>query len=260
MKKVVLFALVAALAAGALLYIYLGKLEQKNEVTVVYEDVLVAAADIPAYSAITEEMVTVKQVPQGTSHPLAARTPAEAVGFVTENLIVEGEEILPVKLKQPGLTESGLSYVVPEGMRAITVPVDEISGVAGFIQRGDYVDVLAFISVKVLSYNGMDPAVYKAATGLDAPAEELTEAEENATVVVAQNICVAAVGTTFEPAADGLEEAYTSVTLYVTPEDAMRINQCGKSGPLTLVLRASGDHEKNTEDAILSNQLLEKAK
>ncbi len=76
---------------------------------------------------------------------------------------------------------------------------------------------------------------------------------------MAQNICVAAVGTTFEPAADGLEEAYTSVTLYVTPEDAMRINQCGKSGPLTLVLRASGDHEKNTENAILSNQLLEKA-
>ncbi|MEZ4508426.1 MAG: hypothetical protein R2912_01165 [Eubacteriales bacterium] len=43
MKKVVLFALIAALCAGALLYVYLGKLEQQKEVKVVYESVVVAA-------------------------------------------------------------------------------------------------------------------------------------------------------------------------------------------------------------------------
>lgn len=264
MKKVVLFALIAALCAGALLYIYLGKLENQKEVPVVYENVVVAAQDIPAFTPLTAEMVSIKQVPQGTSHPLAARTAAEVVGYVTESGIVEGEEILPVKLKQPGQTESGLSYIVPTGMRAVTIAVDEISGLAGFLQRGDYVDVLAFVSVEMLSYNGMDPAVYKAATGLDAPPEELTTSTENATVVVAQNICVAAVGTTLSSSAaasgqDG-EITYKSVTLFLTPEDAMRITQCGKSGSLTLVLRASGDHERNTEPAIISNQLLEQAK
>ncbi len=61
-----------------------------------------------------------------------------------------------VKLKQPGLTESGL-FVCRAGWHgAITVPVDRNLRVAGFFQLGDYVDVLAFISVKVLSYNGMD--------------------------------------------------------------------------------------------------------
>ena len=260
MKKVVLFALVAALAAGALLYIYLGKLEQQSEVKVVYEDVLVAAADIPAYSAITEEMVTVKQVPQGTSHPIAARTPAEAVGFVTENLIVEGEEILPVKLKQPGQAESGLSYVVPEGMRAVTVAVDEVSGVAGFLQRGDYVDVISYTST---SYEM--PTADQVQTGTT----ETTDPAQNAvsqstTVIAAQNILVAAIGRSLSSSTSSTEDqsaiGYNSVTLILSPEDAMRVIQGSRSGSLILILRASGDHDTNTEDPVINDSLLIKAK
>jgi len=144
MKKVVLFALIAALCAGALLYVYLGRLEQQKEVPVVYEDVVVAAEDIPAFTPITAEMITINKVPQGTSHPLAARSAVEVVGYVTESEIIKSEEILPVKLKQPGQTDSGLSYIVPDGMRAVTIAVDEISGVAGFLQRGDYVAGISY--------------------------------------------------------------------------------------------------------------------
>jgi hypothetical protein len=150
MKKVVLFALVAALAAGALLYIYLGKLEQKNEVTVVYEDVLVAAADIPAYSAITEEMVTVKQVPQGTSHPLADTHPAEAVGFVTENLIVKARKSCPSSSNSPARPKAGFRMSCRKACAQSPFPWTKSRALPGLFQRGDYVDVLAFISVKVL--------------------------------------------------------------------------------------------------------------
>lgn len=250
MKKVVLFALIAALAAGALLYFYLGKLEQKTEVKVVYEDVLVAAADIPAYSSVTAEMVTVKQVPQGTSHPLAARTPEEVVGFVTENPIVAGEEILPVKLKQPGQTESGLSYIVPEGMLAVTVAVDEVSGVAGFLQRGDYVDVIAYTTTSCL------------AEGQTVPADATTVPTQATTLVAAQNVCVAAVGTTLKANAaadDAPAELYASVTLFLTPEDALRVIQSAKSGVIILALRGSSDHTPNTEDPIVSDTLLNQA-
>ncbi len=260
MKKVVLFALIAALCAGALLYVYLGKLEQQKEVKVVYESVVVAAQPIPAYTPITPDMVTIKQVPQGSSHPSAARSADEVIGFVTESALITGEEILPAKLKQPGQAESGLSYVVPVGMRAITIAVDDISGVAGFIQRGDYIDVLAYVSVKVLGFDGMDPELYKQMTGQDVPAEDIGVTVESATVVIAQNICVAAIGKTFANSSSEIEGGYGSITLFVTPEDAMRINHAAKSGILTVVLRATGDHEKNTEDPILSNQLIEKAK
>lgn len=267
MKRIVLFALIAALCAGALLYFYLDKLEQQKQVQVVYEDVVVAVADIPAFTQISAEMVQISQKPAGSSHPLAARTVDEVVGFVTESDIIAGEELLPVKLKQPGQTESGLSYVVPEGMRALTVAVDQVSGVAGFLQRGDYVDVLGYVNVKVLRTNELDP--FEVATAEDPNANQMlqeadlsTAETESATLVVAQNICIAAVGTTLVNAAapvEGGDIGYGSVTLFVTPEDALRIVQSARSGSIALVLRASGDHEQNTEDPILSDSLMKKA-
>lgn len=262
MKKVVLFALIAAVAAGALLYFYLNNLEQEKTVEIVYESVLVAAEDIPAYAVITADMVTLKQVPQGSSHPRAARSADEAVGFVTESLIVAGEEILPEKLKQPGQTDSGLSYIVPDGMRAVTVAVDEISGVAGFVQRGDYVDVLAYTTT---SFNP-DETDAATAAGTDGETEQTSgqasEKTQGTTVVAAQNVCVAAVGTTLkatDATTDGTEEVYSSITLFLTPEDAMRVIQGAKSGVITIVLRASGDHEENAQTPIVSDMLLDKA-
>ena len=79
MKKIVLFALIAALCAGALLYFYLGNLEAEKQVEVQYDTVVAAATDIPAYTQITGDMLTLKQIPQGYAHPLAAKTVEEAV-------------------------------------------------------------------------------------------------------------------------------------------------------------------------------------
>ncbi|MEN6564338.1 MAG: Flp pilus assembly protein CpaB [Christensenella sp.] len=260
MKKIVLFALIAALCAGALLYVYLGRLEQQKQVPIVYENVAVASQNISAYTPITAEMVEIKQVPQGTSHPLAARTAEEVIGFVTESELIEGEEILPAKLKQPGQTESGLSYIVPEGMRAVTVAVDEVSGVAGFLQRGDYVDVIAYTTTAYQPEESLpagDPAAQAAQTA------QTSTATQGTTVVAAQNVCVAAVGTSLtSPAADTGESVdgaagYSSVTLFLTPEDAMRVVQGAKSGVILLVLRASGDHAENLEVPVVSDMLLQ---
>lgn len=246
MKKVILFALIAAIAAGALLYFYLDNLEQETVVEVVYEDVLVAAVDIPAYSVITEDMLTLTQVPEGTAHPLAAHSSAEVVGNVTESLIVAGEEILPVKLKKQGEEESGMSYVVPEGKRAVTIAVDEVSGVAGFIQRGDYVDVIAFIDIRCLK--GVVDDTGAVVT------EEPTNIETS--LYVAQNVCVAAIGTTMQSgAADSETELYESVTLFLTPEEALRVNLCAKGGILTVVLRSSGDHELSEDLPVTADTL-----
>ncbi len=256
MKKVVIFALIAALCAGALLYVYLGNLEQQKQVQVVYEDIVVAAGDIPAFTPITAEMVRIKQVPQGTGHPLAAHTLQEVIGYVTESDILEGEELLPAKLKQPGQPDSGLSYVIPDGMRAVTVAVDEISGVAGFLQRGDYVDVITYTTTTYELPGTAQAADAAAQTAQSAKPSQAT------TVVAAQNVCVAAVGTSLASApasADGAEAVYTSVTLLLSPEDAMRVIQGAKSGVVTLALRASGDHARNTEGPVVGDSLLKQA-
>ncbi len=256
MKKVILFALIAALAAGALLYFYLNRLEKESTVEITYENVVEASQDIPAYSEITADMVTLVQVPEGSAHPKAARSADEVVGYVTESLIVAGEEILPEKLKRPGESDSGMSYIIPEGMRAVTISVDEISGVAGFLQRGDYVDVIAFTTTTYqLDETASDAEEETGSTSTTKPTQ-------GTTVVAAQNVCVAAVGTTLknpDTTTDDDGISYSSVTLFVTPEEAMRVLQGAKSGVITIVLRASGDHTENGEGPVVSDSLLEDA-
>lgn len=252
MKKVILFSLVAAICAGVMLYLYLGKLEQQKQVEIVYETVVVAAQDIPAYTSIAPEMLTTKQVAQGSSHPLAARTITDAVGFVTEGAILAGEEVIPAKLKQPGQVESGLSYVVPKGMRAMTIAVDEISGIAGFLQRGDYVDIYAYLTT---SYLTPEQQAIAATT-------EQTSAEQATTVLAAQNVSIVAVGTSLakDPAAgEGGGVGYSSVTVLVTPDQAMRLIQSARSGVVMMVIRANGDHETITQQPVVSDSLLDKA-
>ena len=257
MKKVVLFALIAALCAGLLLYFYLGKLEAQKQVKIEYDSVVVASVDIPAYTPITADMVKFKDIPVGFAHPLAARTLDEVVGLVSESDVFTDEEFLPSKLKQFGEGDSGLSYTVPEGMRALTIAVDEVSGVAGFLQRGDYVDVLSYTTATTqiahteVANDGTEQVVQ-------------TTQSVSTTVVVAQNIRIAAVGLSLSGPTVVTEGepvmGYSSVTLFLTPEDAMRVMQGTKSGTITLILRAPGDHETNVEKPIVNETLLEQAK
>lgn len=256
MKKIVLFALIAAICAGVLLYTYLGKIEQQKQVQIVYETVVVAAKDIPAYTSITADMLTTKQVPEGSAHPLAARAVSDAAGYVTESEILSGEEVIPAKLKQPGQIESGLSYVIPKGMRAVTVGVDEISGFAGFLQRGDYVDIYAYITT---SYMTPEQQARSAAEA------QSTQAQQATTVLAAQNVCIVAVGSSLSPSgqtADGESDGigYSTVTVLVTPEDAVRVIQGARSGAIMIVLRANGDHETITQQPVVSDTLLDPAK
>lgn len=256
MKKVVLFALIAAVCAGALLYFYLGNLEAQKEVKVEYDNVVVAVTDIPAYTPITAQMLTIKQIPMGYAHPLAAHTTEEVVGYVTESEVLAGEEIIPSKLKQYGETDSGLSYVVPEGMRAVTVAVDEVTGVAGFLQRGDYVDVISYTTTTYVPAKA--PVVPE---GGEPTADQLPQTLST-TLVAAQNVRVAAVGMSLSGATvtvDGETPSYNSVTLILTPEDAMRVVQGARSGAIILILRASGDHTPNLEDPVINDMLLVQA-
>ncbi len=274
MKKVVVFALIAAICAGALLYFYLGKLEQQKEVKVEYETVVVAAVSISAYTPITTEMVTLSQVPLGTSHPLAAHALEEVIGYVTESDIIAGEQVLPVKLKQLGETDSGMSYIIPEGMRAVTIAVDEITGVAGFLQRGDYVDVISYITTSYVptpetqnqaEATQTDQAALAGATDQTGESDQgvqTGEGSQSTTLIAAQNVRIAALGTSLTNGSSSTTDGvvgYNSITLFLTPEEAMRVVHAARSGAIMIILRASGDHTDNTEIPVINDMLLDEA-
>ena len=232
MKKVYIIAAVLAVLAGALLLLYLGNLEAPNGTLVETEAVVTAVRDIPAYTTIDATMLTVTNYPKGSAHPKAARNLTDVVGKTTEGLILTGEQVITEKLKAEG---SGMSYILPDGMRAITIAVDEVSGIAGFIQIGDYVDVFCNTNTEYsLTYN--------------------------TTFVVAQNIKIAALDkqlvTTATEGGSTVAISYTYLTLFVTPQQALDIVHSYRAGVLSVALRRFSDHVAADMKPVDNNDLL----
>ncbi len=106
--------------------------------------ILVAAKDLPEGTALEAGHLATISVPQKFIQPFAARTPNELLGLVTLAPVAEGEQLLTNKVRRPDVSpaSSTLSGVMPKGKRAVTIGVDAISGVGGFVRPGDNVDVL----------------------------------------------------------------------------------------------------------------------
>jgi pilus assembly protein CpaB len=136
--------------------------------------------------------------------------PDEVVGRGLLAPVLENEPITSAKLsaKEAG---AGLAPTIPIGMRAISVKVNEVVGVAGFLVPGAHVDVLATVNMK----------------------------EDTLTRAVVSNLTVLAAGTRYdqEKAKDGQAIPTTVVTLLATPEDAERVALASLDAQLLLVLR-----------------------
>src|SRR6266498_5249129 len=108
-------------------------------------NVVVAKAEIPLGEKITAEQVAYSQIPNGSVPEGAFRKLDEVVGRVAITPIGVREMITNMKLAPAG-TGAGLSAVIPEGYRAMTVKVDDVVGVSGFIMPGSFGDVVAIIN------------------------------------------------------------------------------------------------------------------
>ena len=143
--------------------------------------------------------------------------------------VVENEPITSAKLA-PLEAGAGLPPTITAGMRAISVKVNEVIGVAGFVVPGTRVDVLVTLS---------------------------RQQTDSMSRVVVSNVQVLTAGTKYDQdaAKDGRPVPSTVVTLLVTPEDAERIALAGSVGQITLTLRNPLDKEttetKGTHTAAL---------
>jgi pilus assembly protein CpaB len=183
--------------------------------------VVVAKESISAGDSLSEEncqlgAVAADNVPEGSF-----RSVAELRDRVAQLYLGRGQPITENLLAPTG-TGSGLQAVIPPGMRAISVEVNEFSSVGGMLLPGCHVDVLATV-----------------------PGEN--NGEMIARTVV-QNVTVTAVGQRMTPKPkDGEEpQAFRSVTLLASPSEAEAIELAAVSGRPRLVLR-------NTNDKVLTN-------
>ncbi|HUU83087.1 MAG TPA: Flp pilus assembly protein CpaB [Phycisphaerae bacterium] len=108
----------------------------------------VAKTDIPASIELSAEMLARVETPKSPLVPEGAFTsPDELIGRVTSKSIPQGSVISPLSLAPPG-TPPGLTERIDEGFRAVSVKIDEVSGVAGQVRPDDFVDVIVVMKVK----------------------------------------------------------------------------------------------------------------
>jgi pilus assembly protein CpaB len=184
------------------------------------QQVVMTAVDIPVGTKLIKEQLTLAPLPSNSTPVGAFNSPDKLVGRVVLNGIAAREVITEAKLAPEG-TAGGLSAVIPEGYRAMTVKVDEVVGVSGFLNPGTLVDVVVTM----------------------APAES-SGSKDTISKIVLQNIKVLASGQNIDRPKDDREaSAVRSVTLQVSPEQAEKLALASSEGRLQLVMRNSVDQE-----------------
>ena len=228
MKKLKLIALMAAVLVGLGLYRFLQELQKPQEVP--HTTVVVAAVDIPENTQITEEMLTLRSISDDSLLADYITDPESVIGMVLTGDLYTGEPVTRARLVRLGETASDrntLAYMVQPGMRAMTIFVDQDTGLVNFLKPGNRVDLLTNYSHEETR------VVLNEETKLEwiqIPTSQL----------LAQNITILAVGTAMGK--DGATE-YTSVTLEVTVQDALNINAVAWWGNIRLLLRSPLDDE-----------------
>lgn len=195
--------------------------------------VAVAKVAIPLGTKIVAEQVMVVQFPKESTPDGAFDAPEKLAGRVAVTNIGVREPITESRLAPEG-TAGGLSAVIPEGYRAMTVKVDDVVGISGFIMPGTLVDVVVVIN----------PA--ESAVGRDPISK-----------IVLQNIKVLANGQNIDKPEDQREaNSVKAVTLQVTPEQAEKLALASSEGRLQLVMRNSIDQGDEETTGINKRALL----
>jgi len=190
--------------------------------------IVVAASDINLGQRLTPEMLKLAEWPADSMPKGAFTDPAKLAGRVLKSSVLGGEPVSEAKLAPAG-TLGGLSALISEGKRAITVRVNDVIGVAGFALPGNYVDIIV-------------------STEKD-PAPGSNAREQSISKIVLERILVLAVAQ--EVNRDETKpRVVNAVTLEVTPEQAEKLDLARSVGTLSLALRNQVDPQSaQTEGA-----------
>jgi pilus assembly protein CpaB len=218
-----------ALALGALCSAFVYKnLMARAPVEEPGTEVVVAANDVQVGTRIEEHDVRLVRYPASALPPGTPTKRSQVLGRGVILPITKGEFILPSKLA-PENAGAGLPALIPPGMRAVSVRVNEVVSVANFVGPGTRVDVLL--------------------TGTP------NGGAESQTTTVLQNVAVIAAGHNLERNASGEAQNVPVITFLTSPEDAERLTLASSEGKIQLVLRNPLDTHQDPLDAANARQL-----
>ena len=173
--------------------------------------VVVAVGPLKVGQRLTAKDLAVLDWPEGKQPPDSFSRPEDCVGHALTSPLVENEPVLKQELA-PVAAGEGLPVTIPQGMRAVSVGVDDVVAVAGFVTPGTIVDILV--------------------TGMGA--------NGSVTRTILEHIRVIAVGQQLQTES-GKPQTAPVVTFLVTPEDAEKLTLAAADGKIHLALRNTVD-------------------
>ncbi len=192
--------------------------------------IVVAAKALPLGTRLDTSMLRTVSWPANQSVSGMCTRMQDCANRALITPVVENEPILQGKLA-PAAAGAGLAAVIPTGMRAMSVAVNDVIGVAGFVTPGTMVDVM--VTGAVTSGQGGG----------------------NITRTIVENVRVLAAGQKLQQDQQGRPQTVSVITLLVSPEDAAKLAMGTTQGKIQLALRNTVDTDDTMPPAVLQTSL-----
>lgn len=187
--------------------------------------VVKAARPIARDTVINEQQLLVETLPAKYVHPDAIREIEAVAGKIAITDISVGEGILKNKLLSSKDKSDHLAYAVPVSKRAVSIPINDITAVSGFIKVGDRVDIIATLDIPLLDSHGNEKSTVFSIFSL-------------------QNIEVLSVGENLDIVNKKNPGEARTLTLAVSVQDAQALVLASEKGNLRLLLRSPVDDSR----------------
>lgn len=224
-KKYWAMAIICGMIAAVLCYQYLQEIKKRYSPDDLVP-VVIAKMSINKDSQIGGEQLKVEKLPDKFVHPDALHNVKEAADKIAITNVVVGEQILGQKLVSSSDKAKRLSYAIPPSKRAVSIPINEISGVSGFIKVGDRVDVVATIDIPAANSQGVDK-------------------NDTYSILTLQDIQVLAVGENPEMTEKKSSATGKTLTLAVSMQEAQPLVLASERGTLRILLRSPVDQSRS---------------
>jgi pilus assembly protein CpaB len=230
----VFIVLVLAITAGGAFalgtYNYVQNLPTQTT-TIPTKPVVVAGSDLDIGAELTRDNIRIIQWPANAVPANVISDPKDVIGHGLILPMIQNEPFLPMKLASAE-AGAGLPPAIPPGLRALSIKVNEVIGVAGYVLPGTRVDVLVTVS----------------------PSQAQGDITSK---VILTNVQVLAAGTKIDRETDKNKPiAVSVVTLLVSPEEAERLTLASTEGKIQLALRNPLDKETPVTRGIRQSALL----
>ena len=209
--------------------------------------VVAAKQDIPERTVVKEDMLKVVEVPSELVPEGAFRDVADAVDHPTSTAIQQGD-IMTSRKVYVDIRMAGFTGIIPPDCRAVTIPINDVTGVSGFAHPGDYVDIMIISGTKENGINGRIILQDVLLLGINRTADLPNTPTGNSSKKDGDKKDDASAQNVGNVNTKASSDTMATATVALKPADALKLAAASQEGTLYLVLRPFKPRDMYTFD------------